>query len=901
MSRSALDLLEFAALLDLLRRQTTCAPGRRAVESLAPHTDRALLDTAYAHIREAMAWLRAGRDLGFGSLADPDPWLAKLDAPAAVLAPAELLDAASLLDTVTSLRQTFKEDAAKFPLLSARASSLADFRSLAAAIRRAILPNGDIADDASSELRRIRTQIARTRDSIQKTLQQLLRDRGEEPGEDYVTRRNDRFVIPVRAAARREVRGVVHGASATGQTLFVEPLETIEHNNRLVQLVEDEAAEIARILAELTARLQSDLGPLRHAAATIADLDSLFARARFAHEFDCALPEFTDSFDLRLDSARHPVLEARLRAEARPIVPITLALGSAETVLVISGPNTGGKTVALKTVGLAALAAQSAIPVAAQSAVLPLFDRVLADIGDEQSIAADLSTFSAHVLNLRSMLGQVTPHSLVLVDEIGTGTAPEEGSALAVALLEEFLQRRCLTLATTHHDRLKAWASSTSGVLNAAVEFDEVNLRPTYRLLVGVPGTSSGIAIARRLGLSVPLIDRAQKKISPEAREASALIAFLHRSRDDLEEIKRNAAEQLRLLEDERRKLQIEWVDRQKKRLAELEQKFAEAAKRYESEILRLVDEIKDRELRAQVEKSAARRGRKVAADARDEADAAVVQHLSDSQADLGTSTTPPPTPPSPDQLIPGTLVRVRGLPSPVTILALSTVGARHVEAGSVPAPSVAPASLPAGARGRAPLDTSAHGVPAQVEHIETQRAAPSSPSSWAEVQAGPLRMRVPLSDILSLADASPSSGARHASRPLAPDASAPSRSAVGARHGVPSSPASLVAPASLPAGARGRAPLDTRVSAHPSKEPPTDELNVIGLTVEEATARVDKFLDDAALRNASRVRIIHGHGTGALRRGLAAFLTDHPHVASFALADPDHGGSAITVVDLRA
>jgi len=910
MSRSALDLLEFAALLDLLRRQTTCAPGRRAVESLAPHTDRALLDTAYAHIREAMAWLRAGRDLGFGSLADPDPWLAKLDAPAAVLAPAELLDAASLLDTVTSLRQTFKEDAAKFPLLSARASSLADFRSLAAAIRRAILPNGDIADDASSELRRIRTQIARTRDSIQKTLQQLLRDRGEEPGEDYVTRRNDRFVIPVRAAARREVRGVVHGASATGQTLFVEPLETIEHNNRLVQLVEDEAAEIARILAELTARLQSDLGPLRHAAATIADLDSLFARARFAHEFDCALPEFTDSFDLRLDSARHPVLEARLRAEARPIVPITLALGSAETVLVISGPNTGGKTVALKTVGLAALAAQSAIPVAAQSAVLPLFDRVLADIGDEQSIAADLSTFSAHVLNLRSMLGQVTPHSLVLVDEIGTGTAPEEGSALAVALLEEFLQRRCLTLATTHHDRLKAWASSTSGVLNAAVEFDEVNLRPTYRLLVGVPGTSSGIAIARRLGLSVPLIDRAQKKISPEAREASALIAFLHRSRDELEEIKRNAAEQLRLLEDERRKLQTEWVDRQKKRLADLEHKFAEAAKRYETEIRRLVEEIKDRELRAQMEKSAGRRGRKVAADARDDADAAVVQHLSDSQADLGPSATPPPTPPSPDQLLPGTRVRVRGLPSPVTILALSAVGARHVEAGSLPAFSVAPASLPAGARGRAPLDTSAHGgsavgarhgVPAQVEHIETQRAAPSSPSSWAEVQAGPLRMRVPLSDILSLADASPSSGARHASRPLAPDASAPSRSAVGARHGVPSSPASLVAPASLPAGARGRAPLDPSVHPQSSAESAADELNVIGLTVEEATARVDKFLDDAALRNASRVRIIHGHGTGALRRGLAAFLTGHPHVASFALADPDHGGSAITLVELKS
>jgi len=813
MSRSALDLLEFAALLDLLRARTTCATGRRAIDSLSFSTDRASLDAAFAHIREAMAWLRAGRELGFGSLADPDAWLAKLHAPAAVLSPGELLDAASLLDTATSLRQTFKEDAGKFPLLAARAASLADFRSLSAAIRRAILPNGDLSDDASSELRRIRTQIARTRDSIQKILRQLLRERGEEPGEDYVTLRNDRFVIPVRAAARREVRGVVHGASATGQTLFVEPLETIEHNNRLVQLAEDQAAEIARILAELTARLQSDLGPLRHAAQTIAELDSLFARARFGRDFDCALPQFNDSFELRLDFARHPVLEAHLRAENRPIVPITLALGGGETVLVISGPNTGGKTVTLKTVGLGVLAAQSGIPVAAQSALLPLFDRVLADIGDEQSISADLSTFSAHVLNLRSMLDSVTPGSLVLVDEIGTGTAPEEGSALAVALLEEFVQRRCLTLATTHHDRLKAWASSTPGVLNAAVEFDEVNLRPTYCLLVGVPGTSSGIEIARRLGLPTPLIDRAQKKISPEAREASALIAFLHRSRDELEEIKRAAAEQLRLLEDERRKLQTEWVDRQKKRLAELEQKFADAAKHYETEIRRLVEEIKDRELRAQMEKSAVRRGRKVTAEAREEADAAVVQHLSDSQADLGsTASAPPPAPPSPDQLLPGVRVRVRGLPSPVTLQRL------------VPGDS-------------------------------------SSEPAFGEVQAGPLRMRVPLSDITAIVS---------------------EQAAASSRRGVSQYVAT------------------TNVSSQPLAESATDEINVIGFTVEEATARVDKFLDDAALRNASRVRIIHGHGTGALRRGLAAFLTGHPHVAQFFDAAPDRGGQAITVVELR-
>ena len=267
---------------------------------------------------------------------------------------------------------------------------------------------------------------------------------------------------------------------------------------------------------------------------------------------------------IALDAARHPVLESTLRPQGRAVVPLTLSLGGAETVLVISGPNTGGKTVALKTVGIAVLSAQSGIPVAAQSARLSLFDRVLADIGDEQSIAADLSTFSAHILNLKSMLATLTEQSLVLVDEMGTGTAPEEGAALAIALLDEFLARRCLVLATTHHDRLKSYASTTPGVLNAAVEFDEERLAPTYRLRVGVPGGSSGIAIARRLGLPARIVDRAGALMAPEAREAAGLIAYLHRSRDALEQMQRDLAEQARRLEDERRTLREEWVARQR-------------------------------------------------------------------------------------------------------------------------------------------------------------------------------------------------------------------------------------------------------------------------------------------------------------------------------------------------
>src|SRR5271157_3387675 len=521
MSRSAQDVLEFDKLRELLRLRTTCAPGRRVIDALEVSANRAALENAFALIREAREWLRLARELGFGALADPQAWMARLEAPGVGLEAAEFLDAGSLLETSGWLKQQFREDADKFPLLAARCASLGDFRDLQAAIRRCVLPNGEISDDASSALRRIRASIQQTRDSIQKTLRQILRTRQAESGEDYVTLRNDRFVIPVRSEHRRNVPGVVHGASATGQTVFVEPFETVEINNQLVQLAEDEAAEIFRILKELTDRLRQTIGPLQAAAETIAELDSVFARARFARDFDACVPEFSDAAELRLDAARHPVLEDKLRKENRAIVPISLVLSGEERLLVISGPNTGGKTVALKTAGMAALAAQAGIPVAAQRVVLPLFDRVLVDIGDEQSIAADLSTFSAHMLNLKSMLEEATPKSLVLVDEMGTGTAPEEGAALAVALLDEFHKKNCFVLATTHHDRLKTYASTTPGVVNAAVEFDDINLRPTYRLMLGVPGGSSGIAIAERLGLSEPVIRRARELMTPESEEAA--------------------------------------------------------------------------------------------------------------------------------------------------------------------------------------------------------------------------------------------------------------------------------------------------------------------------------------------------------------------------------------------
>ncbi len=706
-----------------------------------------------------------------------------------------------MLETAGWLRQQFREEETKFPLLAGRAAALSEFKDLLAVIRRSVMPSGEISDDASPALRRIRASITQTRDAIQKTLRHILRTKNAEAGEDYVTLRNDRFVIPLRAENRRSVPGVVHGASATGQTIFMEPLETVETNNQLVQLREDQAAEIVRILRELTEKLQRVREPLVLAAETIAELDSVFARARFAQEFDAAIPEFSEASELRLEAARHPVLENKLRKEGRAVVPITLALGGEERVLVISGPNTGGKTVALKTTGIAALSAQSGIPVAAQRAVLPFFDRVLVDIGDEQSIAADLSTFSAHMLNLQAMLEAATPESLVLVDEMGTGTAPEEGAALAVALLDAFRAKNCIVLATTHHDRLKTYASTTPGVVNAAVEFDDVNLRPTYRLMVGVPGGSSGIAIARRLGIAEPIIARARALMAPEALEASDLIAYLHRSRDELDRIQQQMAAERHALEEERKKLREEWVGRQQSRIRELEEKFAEMQKRFDENVARVLEAVKERELRGSLDKFARRKAQDVRGEAREEMNAAVVQTISESQQDLGAPAAGKEAL-TQAQLQPGTRIHVRGFSKPVVL--------RRIEGNS------------------------------------------------AEIEAGPLRMKVALDEITGVEGPSASGIAR------------------------------------APKGS-------VTVRAQASREGTGGEINLIGCTVAEATERVDKFLDEAALANRSRVRIIHGHGTGALRKGLAQFLSKHPLVDSQSFEAEERGGKAVTVVELRA
>src|SRR5438094_1048086 len=414
------------------------------------------------------------------------------------------------------------------------------------------------------KLARIRRDIEKQKRALQDSLRAYLRRlaEGGTVQEELVTIRGERFVIPVKTEQKRRVQGVVHGASSSGQTVFIEPLETIEQNNELVRLLEEEQAEIHRILLEMTRLIGEHADAIRAATEVLGELELQFAKARFAEDYNCVPIALADTASqgqqsprgdgrsrpsepgktrLVLLSARHPLLERNLKLKGSNVVPTTIELDSDRCELIITGPNTGGKTVALKTVGLLALMAQSGIPVPADRAELPIFDSVLADIGDFQSIEQNLSTFSAHVTNIDFISRTATPHSLVLLDELGAATDPEEGAALAVAIAEHFRQIGCITVISTHHTSLKVYGANTDGVLNAAVGFDEATLKPTYELKTGVPGASAGINIAQRLGLNSEIIQSARSRLGTQARDVGQ---FLDRLHADLREAE---AERLRL------------------------------------------------------------------------------------------------------------------------------------------------------------------------------------------------------------------------------------------------------------------------------------------------------------------------------------------------------------------
>jgi len=645
-SQTSARVLEFDSLRDLLRGYASSPLGQGLIARLAPSTDWEWIANQQQLATEIGEFRRVNGRFDFSGLLDVTRLVEKSRIAGAALETTDIRDVVLMVDRAAEWREIALNPPAamkfEWKAVSQLSAGIADFTDTLRAFRNKILPDGTLDDKASPELSRIRREIEKQRRSIQESLRGYLRrlSEGGAVQDELVTIRGERFVIPVKVEQKRRVQGVVHGASSSGQTVFVEPLETIEQNNELVRLLDEEQAEIHRILVEMSRRIGENAGPILAAVEVLSELELQFAKARFAEEYNCVpvvfpkdprgdgrLPPPSNEARLVLIKARHPLLEHNLKAKGEKVVPTTIELESEARELVITGPNTGGKTVVLKTLGLLALMAQSGIPVPADRAELPVFDAVLADIGDYQSIEQNLSTFSAHVTNIDFISRTATAHSLVLLDELGSATDPEEGAALAVALAERFRHIGCVAIISTHHTSLKVFGANTAGVINASVGFDEATLQPTYELKIGVPGASAGINIAQRLGLDPTIIEAARARLGSQARDVGE---FLDRLHSDLREVE---AERLRLrareeeIQREKNHLAAEGKKEQQAKIKEMEKKLDTLLRDFEYHAREMVNAIQDRAAAQKLSKDAERRISKLRREFREQFDSSVVAH----------------------------------------------------------------------------------------------------------------------------------------------------------------------------------------------------------------------------------------------------------------------------------
>ena len=805
--------LEWEPLLALIAGFAASPVGRQAILDLKPSTDEAWIALQHQLTGELRLALEEQVSIPLGGLFDPTQLVAKAQIPGAALEAVELQAIARLANDVASWQSLLQSPparlAGKLPGLSKLSLALTgSLRPLAESIERTIQPDGSLADNASPELSRIRREQERQRRIIEESLRAALRKLSSEGAtqEDLITIRGDRFVIPVRSELKRRISGVVHGTSSSGQTVYVEPLETIEQNNELVRLIEEEQAEIHRIFVALTRQVGGYANGLREGARVLALVDSLQARARFARDYDCAAPAITPDL-LHLQAARHPLLEKRLRSTGGRIVPLTLELTTNERQLIISGPNTGGKTVTLKTTALLAMMAQAGLPIPATAACFPVFTAFLADIGDAQSIEAALSTSSAHITNLDRLSRLASERSLVLLDELGSSTDPEEGSALAVAIANHFLAAGAWSLISTHHTSLKVYAANTEGVLNAAAGVDEVTLAPNYQLRLGVPGASAGIQTAERLGLNSSIIAAARRRLGSQQVDIARFLDKLHQELTQLEDDRKAARIEQYALNQERAKLAREGDVELRNRTRDLETKLASLLKDFEFQMRETVRAIEDRAAQQKLSKEAERRILRLRREFQESFNQTVVAHRTG--ADQGDANAQP------------------------HIL-------RHIAAGDQV------------------LLKSMNKIAVVQREIE---------KDLFEVALGTIKMRVKRDECSA---PSPLGGA-----------SAPEKR-----------------PDPLAAARKQKNVRVTVTSANTDEM--RMEINLIGRTVDEATQELEKYLDRAFLAGLPRVRVIHGHGAGILRRGVREFLKGHPHVATIAEAPQNEGGQGATLVELR-
>src|ERR1043165_487274 len=609
MDDQAFNTLEYQQLLALIKRNAQTEAGQARVERLSPAASAEQLQRELAALAECVRLRASGVNWSFSDFSDPAETIARLHVEGATLDPLAILQTARLCEQAMSARAAILAERENAVVLWQLVENLPrDLNSVVARVTNKILPTGELDDRASPGLAQIRHEISTLRSRITRSLENLMRRSAESIQDELVTIRNDRFVIPVKADHRGRVQGVAHGYSSSGATAFIEPLETIEANNELQGLHEAEAREIAKILFGLSDDLRAQLPAIEMAAAAVAELDFINAKAIFHQRFNCAIPEIDSHRTLELVEARHPLLEENVRATGGAVVPVSFALDDEKNAMIISGANAGGKTVVLKTTGLLALMSLSGISVPARSARIPLYATVLADIGDHQSLAANLSTFTSHVANIARMIETCEPPALVLLDEVGTGTAPEEGSALGVAVVDHF-RRVCNAhvIATTHYSGLKLYAGNEEGVLNASVEFDEKTLRPTYRLIVGLAGASSGLEIARRFGVPKGIVDAAVSSVKDSSLQASEYLRRIKREAEEAEALRIALDEERAAVAEKFASLDKEAAKRERERQAAFEQVAQRTVADLEKRALELVGRIEDRAERTRAEREAQR------------------------------------------------------------------------------------------------------------------------------------------------------------------------------------------------------------------------------------------------------------------------------------------------------
>lgn len=622
----SIDTLEYERLLRLFDQNARTPMGKARFADLRPKTGRVELEADLAAITEA-ATLRAEKHVSwsFEGVQDPADAIAILKIRGAALEPNLILEIAHVCNQALFARAAIQPEKETAPTLWQKVELIPP--TLAAVvneIRGKLLPNGELDDSASAELAQLRREIAAQRTRITKSLESVIRASGEAIQDDIVTVRNDRFVIPVKSDFRGKVGGVAHGFSSSGATVFIEPLEAIEANNELQNLKGKEERETARILSMLTEKLREQLPAIECAADAVAELDFINAKVEFAGSFNAVVPEISADETLELIEARHPVLEQNLREQAEAaarqapkisrgpnrdnsigtdIVPSSFSLTTGRRVMIISGANAGGKTVVLKTAGLLSLMALSGLPVPAKSVRIPFYNSVLADIGDHQSLAANLSTFSSHMSNIARMMRECRAPALILLDEAGTGTDPDEGSALGVAIVEYFRKSGAHVIASTHYRGLKIYAANDASVINASVEFDEKTLLPTYKLLIGTAGASSGFEIAGRFGILPEVIEAARENIDLASLEAESYLRKIQTESKRAEDIRLALEEEREAVAMKYAGLEVEATKKEKARQKQFENDLAETIGAFDRQSQAFIETLQDKALKNKLDK----------------------------------------------------------------------------------------------------------------------------------------------------------------------------------------------------------------------------------------------------------------------------------------------------------